>query len=448
MATYQYEALDSAGKPTNGSVQADSSEDAIQQIRGQGFFPTSVRQDDSGGGKKGLLGGRGKSGGKKASKKKKKEPKAKDEKKKGIQIKMPAIGGVSIKILTQFTRQLSTLQDAGLPLLRSLQILEQQQKPGKLKNILGEVVQDVEAGSTLSDSFAKHPKGFDRLYCKMVAAGEVGGVLDIILQRLANFMEKAARLRSRIKGAMIYPTVVVIIAVGIVTGIMYFVIPKFEEIFADFEIELPGLTNFLIKASSWVAGNQPDQLVPGWSVIVASPFILVVLLKMLRKTNFGRAMLDWMILKIPVVGVLVEKTTVARFTRTLGTLVSAGVPILEAINITRDTCGNWVFERALQRVHDSIREGESFSAPLRESKVCDGIVVNMIDVGEETGDLDVMLMKIADNYDEEVDVAVQSLLSLVEPLLVVVLGSIVGGIVLALFMPLVKMIQSVSDSQS
>ena len=448
MSTYQYEALDSAGKPTKGSVEAGSSEDAIQQIRSQGYFPTSVRQDDEGGGRKSLLGGRGKSGGKKASKKKKKEPKAKDEKKKGIQIKMPAIGGVSIKILTQFTRQLSTLQDAGLPLLRSLQILEQQQKPGKLKNILGEVVQDVEAGSTLSDSFAKHPKGFDRLYCKMVAAGEVGGVLDIILQRLANFMEKAARLRSRIKGAMIYPTVVVIIAVGIVTGIMYFVIPKFEEIFADFEIELPGLTNFLIKASSWVAGNQPDQLVPGWSVIVASPFILVVLLKMLRKTNFGRAMLDWMILKIPVVGVLVEKTTVARFTRTLGTLVSAGVPILEAINITRDTCGNWVFERALQRVHDSIREGESFSAPLRESKVCDGIVVNMIDVGEETGDLDVMLMKIADNYDEEVDVAVQSLLSLVEPLLVVVLGSIVGGIVLALFMPLVKMIQSVSDSQS
>ena len=448
MSTYQYEALDSAGKPTKGSVEAGSSEDAIQQIRSQGYFPTSVRQDDEGGGRKSLLGGRGKSGGKKASKKKKKEPKAKDEKKKGIQIKMPAIGGVSIKILTQFTRQLSTLQDAGLPLLRSLQILEQQQKPGKLKNILGEVVQDVEAGSTLSDSFAKHPKGFDRLYCKMVAAGEVGGVLDIILQRLANFMEKAARLRSRIKGAMIYPTVVVIIAVGIVTGIMYFVIPKFEEIFADFEIELPGLTNFLIKASSWVAGNQPEQLVPGWSVIVASPFILVVLLKMLRKTNFGRAMLDWMILKIPVVGVLVEKTTVARFTRTLGTLVSAGVPILEAINITRDTCGNWVFERALQRVHDSIREGESFSAPLRESKVCDGIVVNMIDVGEETGDLDVMLMKIADNYDEEVDVAVQSLLSLVEPLLVVVLGSIVGGIVLALFMPLVKMIQSVSDSQS
>jgi len=450
MATYQYEALDSAGKPTTGSVEAETSEDAIQQIRGQGFFPTSVRQDDGdGGGKKGLLGGRGKKGGKKPARKKARKKADKGEKKKkGIEIKLPAIGKVKVKILTQFTRQLSTLQDAGLPLLRSLQILEQQQKPGQLKNILGQVVTDVEAGSTLSDAFAKHPKGFDRLYCKMVAAGEVGGVLDIILQRLANFMEKAQRLRSRIKGAMIYPTVVVIIAVAIVTGIMYFVIPKFEEIFADFEIELPGLTQFLIDASAWVAGNKPDQVIPGWSVVVASPFVLMVLLRFLRKTNFGRAMMDWVVLKIPVVGVLVEKTTVARFTRTLGTLVSAGVPILEAINITRDTCGNWVFERALQRVHDSIREGESFATPLRESKVCDGIVVNMIDVGEETGDLDVMLMKVADNYDEEVDVAVQSLLSLVEPLLVVVLGSIVGGIVLALFMPLVKMIQSVSDSQS
>jgi type IV pilus assembly protein PilC len=421
MATYKYEALDSAGKPASGTVEAESSEDAIQQIRGQGFFPTSVREGDGGGGKKGLLGSRGKSGDKKKQKAKK-EPKGKDDKeKKGIQIKIPAIGKVNIKILTQFTRQLSTLQDAGLPLLRSLQILQQQAKPGQLKNILTQVVSDVEAGSTLSDAFARHPKGFDRLYCKMVAAGEVGGVLDVILQRLANFMEKAARLRSRIKGAMIYPTVVV-------------------------DITLPGLTQFLITASSWVAGKNDGQMVPGWLFIVSAPFFIFVFLKFFRKTDFGRAAIDWTALKVPVIGELVEKTTVARFTRTLGTLVSAGVPILEAVNITRDTCGNWVFERALQRVHDSIREGESFAVPLRESKVVDGIVVNMIDVGEETGDLDVMLMKVADNYDEEVDVAVQALLSLIEPMLVVVLGTIVGGIVLALFMPLVKMIQSVSES--
>jgi len=447
MATYEYAALDSAGSPATGTVEAGSSDEAIQEIRAQGYFPTAVREAD-GGGRKAKGKGKaksGKAGGKKEAKAKK--PKKAKGEKKSMEIKLPAIGKVKVKLLTQFTRQLSTLQDAGLPLLRSLQILEQQQKPGQLKNILTQVVADVEAGSTLSDSFAKHPKGFDRLYCKMVAAGEVGGVLDIILQRLANFMEKAQRLRSRIKGAMIYPTVVVIVAIGIVTGIMYFVIPKFKDIFADFEIELPGLTQFLIEASSWVAGNMPDQVVPGWAVILAAPFVLMIGLKIFKKTKFGRATVDWVVLKIPVVGVLVEKTTVARFTRTLGTLVSAGVPILEAINITRDTCGNWVFERALQRVHDSIREGESFAVPLRESKVCDGIVVNMIDVGEETGDLDVMLMKVADNYDEEVDVAVQSLLSLVEPMLVVVLGSIVGGIVLALFMPLVKMIQSVSENQ-
>ena len=246
-------------------------------------------------------------------------------------------------------------------------------------------------------------------------------------------------------GLVVSLVVVVLVAVGIVTGIMYFVIPKFEEIFADFEIELPGLTRFLIDASVWVSGDQRDQMVPGWVLVAASPLLLFFLLKLVKKTQAGRAATDWIILKIPVVGVLVEKTTVARFTRTLGTLVSAGVPILEAIKITRDTCGNWVFERALTRAHDSIREGESFASPLRESKVCDGIVVNMIDVGEETGDLDVMLTKVADNYDEEVDVAVQALLSLIEPLLVVVLGGVVGTIVLALFMPLVTMIQSVSE---
>ncbi len=452
MAIYQYEALDSSGAPKTGKVEAETSEDAIQEIRGQGLFPTSVTQDEGSGKSGGRLSKKGKGASKKKAKKtgkkgggKQKSAKGKKEGKGGINLAIPSIGGVKVKLLTQFTRQLSTLQDAGLPLLRSLQILEQQQKPGKLKSILGSVVEDVESGSTLSDSFAKHPKGFDRLYCKMVAAGEVGGVLDIILQRLANFMEKAARLRARIKGAMIYPIVVIIIAVLIVTGIMYFVIPKFQAIFQDFDIELPGLTNFLIAASEWVAGGQPGQTIPGWAIVFASPFVLFALFKLLRRTKFGRAMFDWLVLKIPVVGELAEKTTVARFTRTLGTLVAAGVPILEAINITRDTCGNWVFERALQRVHDSIREGEPFATPLRESKVCDSIVVNMIDVGEETGDMDVMLMKIADNYDEEVDVAVQSLLSLLEPMLIVVLGGIVGTIVLALFLPLVKMIQSVSE---
>ena len=278
----------------------------------------------------------------------------------------------------------------------------------------------------------------------MVAAGEVGGVLDIILQRLADFMEKGERLKRRIKGAMIYPAVVISIAVLIVTGIMYFVIPKFQEIFNDFDVKLPELTLFLIDTSRWIAGQNQGQNVPGAVWVVLSPFILFGLYKLIRIPNMGRAGTDWILLKIPVIGNLLKKTAVARFTRTLGTLIAAGVPILEAITITKETSGNWVFERALGQVHDSIREGETFADPLREAKVCDLIVVNMIEVGEETGDLDVMLMKIADNYDEEVDVAVQALLSLLEPAMVVVLGGIVGTIVLALFLPLVSMIESVS----
>ena len=350
--------------------------------------------------------------------------------------------------MTTFTRQLSTLQDAGLPLLRSLQILESQQKPGRLRTVLGSVCEDVEGGNTLSDAFARHPKAFDRLYVKMVKAGEIGGVLDVILQRLADFMEKGQRLRRRIKGAMIYPTVVILIAVAIVTGIMYFVIPKFQEIFNDFNVKLPALTLWLVSASKWIAGTaSPDQRVPGVVWIASSPFLIYFFFKIIRKTHYGRASTDWIGLKIPVIGGLIQKTTVARFTRTLGTLVAAGVPILEAITITKETSGNWVFEEALGKVHDSIKEGETFAEPLRKAKVCDLIVVNMIDVGEETGDLDVMLMKIADNYDEEVDVAVASLLSLLEPFMVVILGGIVGTIVLALFLPLVSMIESVSGQK-
>ncbi|MGA1399466.1 MAG: type II secretion system F family protein, partial [Phycisphaerales bacterium] len=230
--------------------------------------------------------------------------------------------------------------------------------------------------------------------------------------------------------------------------IMYFVIPKFQEIFNDFDVKLPGLTLWLIDTSRWVAGQAtPDQTIPGAVWIVCSPFIIFTFYKLMRKTQFGRAATDWIFLKIPVIGGLIQKTTVARFTRTLGTLVAAGVPILEAITITKETSGNWVFEQALGKVHDSIKEGETFAGPLRKAKVCDLIVVNMIDVGEETGDLDVMLMKIADNYDEEVDVAVAGLLSLLEPLMVVVLGGIVGTIVLALFMPLVSMIENVSGGR-
>jgi type IV pilus assembly protein PilC len=428
MATYAYEAVTGTGAKKKGTVEATSSDDAEAKLRADGLYPTSVKEQK----------GKGKKQEEAAAPKKKK-------KKGGISL---SFGGVPLKKMTMFTRQLSTLQDAGLPLLRSLQILESQQKPGKLKSILGAVCEDVEGGTTLSDAFAKHPKAFDRLYSKMVKAGEIGGVLDVILQRLADFMEKGQRLRSRIKGALIYPTVVICIAVAIVTGIMYFVIPKFQEIFNDFNVKLPALTLWLVSASKWIAGTaSPDQRVPGVVWIASSPFLIYFFFKIIRKTHYGRASTDWIGLKIPVIGGLIQKTTVARFTRTLGTLVAAGVPILEAITITKETSGNWVFEEALGKVHDSIKEGETFAEPLRKAKVCDLIVVNMIDVGEETGDLDVMLMKIADNYDEEVDVAVASLLSLLEPFMVVILGGIVGTIVLALFLPLVSMIESVSGQK-
>ena len=430
MPTYTYEALNAAGKPQKGTIEAKTADEAVQRIKGQGFFPTSVREQK-------IKGGGGAAGGAARVSAKKK--------KRGFSI---AFGRVALKRMTLFTRQLSTLQDAGLPLLRSVQVLEQQQKPGRLKSILSGVAEDVESGSSLSDAMAKHPAAFDRLYCKMVNAGEIGGVLDVILQRLADFMEKAERLKRRIKSALIYPSVVITIAVLIVTGIMYFVIPKFQEIFNDFDVKLPGLTLWLIDTSRWVAGqSSPYQTIPGAVCIVCSPVIAFAFYKLIRKTQFGRAATDTIIIHIPVLGNLVRKTAVARFTRTLGTLVAAGVPILEAITITRDTSGNYVYEKALNKVHDSIREGETFATPLRESKVCDSLVVNMIDVGEETGDLDVMLMKIADNYDEEVDVAVAGLLSLLEPLMVVVLGGIVGTIVLALFMPLVSMIENVSGGR-
>jgi type IV pilus assembly protein PilC len=306
------------------------------------------------------------------------------------------------------------------------------------------VTEEVEGGSSLSESMAKFPKAFDHLYVKMVNAGEIGGVLDLILQRLAEFMEKSQRLKRKIKGAMVYPVVVILIAVIILTFIMVFIIPKFTEIFADFEVELPALTLWLMETSSWMAGTKAGQSIPGQGAVIVIGVLIVIPIayKLLRKTPPGKAAIDVLLLWTPIFGKLIRKTTIARFTRTLGTLIGAGVPILEAVTITGETSGNYVYEKALKKVHDSIREGETFAAPLRESKTCDAIVVNMIDVGEETGDMDAMLMKIADNYDEEVDVAVESLVSLLEPLMVVVLGGMVGTIVVAMFLPMVKMIES------
>src|SRR3954468_2350233 len=420
MPTYAYEAMNASGQEVKEEIEATSSEEAIAKIRGKGYFPTKVRE---------------KAGKKKVQKKK--------EDATGPTRKMPfAIGGVPRKQLVAFTRQLSTLQDAGLPILRSLQILEQQQKPGLLKAIVGGVADEVEGGGTLADAMAPYPKAFDKLYVNMINAGEAGGVLDIILNRLADFMEKAARLKKKVIGAMIYPGVVISIAVGIVSMIMIFVIPKFETIFRDFHTDLPGITQALLGVSRWFAQDY------GWAYVLFSPIGMILIIKLLRISEGGKYFVDAVKLKIPILGSILAKTAIARFTRTLGTLISAGVPILDALNITKETCGNEVYSRALLKVHDAIREGESMADPLRATKVCDAIVVNMIDVGEETGDLDKMLLKIADNYDNDVDVLVGSLISILEPVMVVVLGVIVGFIVIALFAPMISLIQSVSSPSS
>ena len=428
MPNYVFEALDESGQQKKDRVTASNSEEAIAQIRRMGLFPTSVREEKV---KKGRgPGGGGGAGGAHAAKK--------DWKNLSI-----TIGGVGQKQLTTFTRQLSTLQDAGLPILRSIEILEQQQKPGMLKNVLEEIYDDVSGGATLSDAMAKHPKAFDRLYTKMIAAGEVGGVLDLILQRLAEFMEKAAKLKKRIVGALIYPSVVLLVALAIVMGIMVLIVPKFKKIFEDFDTTLPDITLYLMMVSNWLTGTAyPNQMIPGIVIVIFSPVLIFFGFKLISKSRSGKNVLDRTVLFLPIVGQLVSKSTIAKFTRTLGTLITAGVPILDALNITRETTGNAVYANALSGVHDSVRQGESFAEPLRQAKVCDAMVVNMIDVGEETGDLDKMLLKIADVYDEEVDVMVASLVSLLEPIMVVVLGVLVGGIVIALFMPLIKLVNS------
>src|SRR3954466_11418840 len=421
MPVYTYEAMNSSGQEVKDEIEAGTSDEAIAKIRNKGFFPTKIKE--------------------KAVKKGAKKKKADDTSLTPTR-KMPlSIGGVPQKQLVTFTRQLSTLQDAGLPILRSLQILEQQQKPGLLKAIIGGVADEVEGGGTLSDAMASYPKAFDKLYVNMINAGEAGGVLDIILSRLADFMEKAAKLKKKVIGAMIYPGVVISIAVGIVSMIMIFVIPKFETIFRDFKTELPAITKVLLVVSRWFANDY------GWAYVLFSPIAFILIIKLIRISEGGKYFVDAVKLKVPILGSILAKTSIARFTRTLGTLISAGVPILDALNITKETCGNEVYSKALQKVHDAIREGESMADPLRATKVCDAIVVNMVDVGEETGDLDKMLIKVADNYDSDVDVLVASLISILEPVMVVVLGVIVGFIVIALFMPMISLIEGMTSKK-
>lgn len=420
MPVYQYEAMDNTGLEVKDTIEAPSEAEAQTLIKEKGFFVTKIAE--KGRGKKQKKGGATKGGaGKKAA----------AAKKGGF-----SIGGVRPKQLTAFTRQLSTLQDAGLPILRSLRILEAQAKPGPLKASLDGVIEDIESGNTLSEAMGKQPKCFDNLYVNMVKAGEAGGALEVILQRLAEFKERAQSLKKKVQGAMIYPVAVITVAGLIVGFIMYWIIPKFKKIFLDFGTELPGITLLLMSIS--------DIVVSYFYLFPAIPLAFWIFLKIVRKNKKGAFIVDWVALRIPLLGKIISKSVTARTCRTLGTLIASGVPILEAIIIARDTAGNMVFQKAFDSIYAAIREGETMAVPLKEARIVDDIVVNMVDVGEETGALDNMLYKVADVYDEEVSVLVDALVSLLEPLMVIVLGVIVGFIVIALFMPLIKLLNDLS----
>lgn len=410
MPMFKYEALDAQGVGVKDEIEALSQKEAVSKIRNMGYFPTKVQQAG-------------------AKKRAAARAVARPRKRRG------AGGRVKVKLVTQFARQLSTLQDAGLPILRSLRILQEQQKSGTFKRVIGYVADDIEGGATLSEALGRFPRAYDRLFVNMVAAGEAGGVLDLILSRIADFMEKASKLKARVKSAMIYPIAVLSAAFVILLGLMKYVVPKFMEVLTEMvDEELNQVTKTVLGISDWIAYRF------GWLILICVPFVLVILLRFVRQFKAGRIVLDSIKLRLPVIGQLSSKIAVTRWTRTLGTLISAGVPILDALQVTRETAGNEVFARMLGNVHNSIRQGDTFAGPLRQSKTVDLIVSNMVAVGEETGDLDRMLTKVADNYDEQVEVLVASLMSLLEPVMIVVLGGVVMIIVMAIFLPMIQVI--------
>ena len=342
-------------------------------------------------------------------------------------------GKVTEKDLVIFTRQFATMIGAGLPLVQALDILSNQTENKHYAKIIGEIKNDVEGGSTFADALKKHPKVYSDLYSNMVAAGESGGILDTILIRLAQYIEKAQKLKRQVKGAMTYPAVVISVAILVIAVIMIFVVPTFSKMFTQLGGQLPGPTQLVIDLSDLIAGT-------GGLITFASMIMIVVGIVKWRKTETGRTITDRILLKLPIFGILLKKVAVAKFTRTLGTLTSSGVPILDGLNITAKTAGNKVIEKAVFDVRKSVAEGQTIAEPLSETKVFPPMVTQMIAVGESTGALDSMLDKIADFYDEEVDAAVANLTAMLEPLLMVFLGGTVGFIVVAMYLPIFKLI--------
>lgn len=429
MPKFNYVAMDSRGKETKGTLEVANQNEAISRLKEMGYFPTKVMEAE-----KPKEKGKGKpaaasSGGK--------------PKKKGIEIniRIPGLGGkVKPKVLTTFTRQLATLVDAGLPLLRGLRVLERQEKDANLKRIIGELALSIEGGSTFSEGLAQHPKVFNRLFVNMVKAGELGGVLEVVLNRLSEFMEKAQKIKGKVVAAMFYPAAVMTVAVGILILLMVVVVPKFKAIFADM-LEgkpLPAFTNLVLGISEVISSH--------FLATVITIVVCFIVLKLLIRTKLGRKMFDKFKLHFPLLGPVISKVAIARFTRTLGTLISSGVPILQALTIVKETSGNVIVGNAVTAVHESVKEGETITAPLEASKVFPPMVISMVDVGEQTGALPEMLMKIADNYEDEVDNAVSAMTSLLEPIMIVFLAVIVGSIVIALFLPLIMLIDQLGGA--
>ncbi len=425
MPKFSYVAMDSRGKETKGTLDVANQNEAIGRLKEMGYFPTKVVQvdasKDKGASKAKAAGGKKKGGG-------------------NLNLKIPGLSGkVKMKVLTIFTRQLATLVDAGLPLLRGLRVLERQERNLTLKEIIGKIGQSIEGGSTFSEGLAQHPKTFNKLYVNMVKAGELGGVLEVVLARLAEFQEKAMKIKGKVVAAMFYPVAVLIVAVAILIILMVFVVPKFELIFKDMlpGQPLPAFTRFVLGISNVIK----DHFIATAVVII----ILAIAFVFWKRTKGGRYVVDKVKLRMPVLGPVFSKVAISRFARTLGTLVSSGVPILQALTIVKETSGNVVVGEAVSAVHESVKEGETITAPLEASTVFPPMVISMVDVGEQTGALPEMLMKIADNYDDEVDNAVAAMTSLLEPIMIVFLAVIVGGIVIAMFLPLIQLINDIGD---
>jgi type IV pilus assembly protein PilC len=431
MPKYDYVALDQKGAEQKGSIEVANQNEAIGRVKDMGLFPTKIVEADK---------VQEKAAGKKG---KAKAPARKGGKGKGVNlnIQIPGLGGgVKPKVLTTFTRQLATLVDAGLPLLRGLRVLEKQERNANLKKILGELALSIEGGSTFSEALAQHPKVFNKLFVNMVKAGELGGVLEVVLKRLAEFSEKAQKIKGKVKAALFYPIAVLVVAVAIMILLMCFVVPKFKDVFSGMGMKLPGFTLLVLGISEIIKNNILATL--GGVIVFVIIFLLII-----NKTKLGRLLWDKFQLKMPALGPVISKVAISRFTRTLGTLVSSGVPILQALTIVKETAGNVVISNAIVKVHESVKEGETITAPLEASGVFPPMVVSMVDVGEQTGAMPEMLLKIADNYDEEVDNAVAAMTSLLEPIMIVFLAVIVGSIVIAMFLPLIQMINNLGGDE-